>query len=100
MSIIDRHIDKIHDLCNRHRVAHLFAFGSVLTDNFRPDSDIDFIVDFSDVQLFEYADNYFGLKHSLENLLNRNIDLLEDKAIKNPFLRKSIDASKKLIYGK
>ena len=99
MSILDRDIDKIKDLCSRYNVAYLFAFGSVLTDKFRPDSDIDFIVDFSDVKLLEYADNYFDLKYSLENLLKRNVDLLEDKSIRNPFLRKSIDASKKLIYG-
>lgn len=99
MSILERNIDKIQDLCDRHKVAHLFAFGSVLTDKFRPDSDIDFIVDFSDVKLLEYADNYFDFKYSLEGLLKRNVDLLEDKAIRNPFLRKSIDASKMLIYG-
>lgn len=48
---------------------------------------------------YEYADNYFALKESLEELLNKEIDLLEDKAINNPYLRKSIDASKKLIYA-
>ena len=70
-----------------------------MTEKFRSDSDIDFIVDFSDVKLFEYAENYFSFKYSLENLLKRNVDLLEDKAIKNPYLRESIDVSKKLIYG-
>ncbi|NOQ26466.1 MAG: nucleotidyltransferase [Bacteroidales bacterium] len=99
MSIIDRNIDKIRDLCNRHKVAQLFAFGSVLTDNFNSDSDVDFVVDFSGVELLDYADNYFDLKFSLENLLKRDVDLLENKAIRNPFLRKSIDNSKQLIYG-
>lgn len=99
MSIIDRNIDEIRDLCNRHKVAQLFAFGSVLTDNFKSDSDVDFVVDFSGVELMDYADNYFDLKFSLENLLKRDVDLLEDKAIKNPYLRKSIDTSKQLIYG-
>jgi uncharacterized protein len=56
-------------------------------------------VDFRNVGLYEYADNYFDLKTSLEKLLNRQVDLLEDKAIKNPYLRKSIDSSKQLIYG-
>jgi len=70
-----------------------------LTDKFKKDSDIDLIVDFQGVDLYEYADNYFDLKESLENLFKRDVDLLEDKAIKNPFLRKSIDSSKQLIYG-
>ena len=99
MSILDRNIDKIQELCSRHKVAHLFAFGSVLSEKFRSDCDIDFIVDFSDVNLLEYADNYFDLKYSFQNLLKRNVDLLEDNAIRNPYLRKSIDVSKKLIYG-
>ncbi len=99
MSILDRNIDDIQDLCSRYKVARLFAFGSVLTGEFGSDSDIDFIVDFSEVNLFEYADNYFAFKYALENLLKRNVDLLEDKAIRNPFLRKSINTTKKLIYG-
>ena len=99
MSIIDRNIEKIKALCSKHKVSRLFVFGSVLTDRYNQASDIDFVVDFSDVDIYHYADNYFDLKTSLENLLNRQIDLLEEKAINNPYLRKSIDSSKKLIYG-
>ena len=76
-----------------------FVFGSVLTNNFRKDSDIDLIVDFKEVDLYDYADNYFDLKFSLENLFKREVDLLEDKAIKNPYLRETINSSKQLIYG-
>jgi uncharacterized protein len=99
MGIIDKNMDKIKVLCNKHKVARLFVFGSVVTDNFKKSSDIDFLVDFSGVDLYDYADNYFDLKLSLEKLLKRRIDLLEDKAVKNPYLRKSIDSSKQLIYG-
>lgn len=96
---MERNIDKIRELCSKHKVRKLFVFGSVLTDKFKKDSDIDLIVDFQGVDLYEYADNYFDLKESLENLFKRDVDLLEDKAIKNPYLRKSIDSSKQLIYG-
>jgi uncharacterized protein len=99
MNIVDKNIDKIRALCDRHKVAKLFVFGSVLNAQFRKSSDIDFLVDFSGVDLYHYADNYFDLKSSLEKLLDRKVDLLEDKAIDNPYLRKSIDASKKMIYG-
>jgi uncharacterized protein len=99
MKLIERNIDKIRELCSKHKVRKLFVFGSVLTDKFKKDSDIDLIVDFQGVDLYEYADNYFDLKESLENLFKRDVDLLEDKAIKNPYLRKSIDSSKHLIYG-
>jgi len=99
MKIIDKNIDKILALCKKHKVARLFVFGSILTDKFKKSSDIDFLVDFDGVELFDYADNYFDLKTSLENLLKRQVDLLEDKAIKNPYLRQSIDSSKQMIYG-
>lgn len=92
-------MDKIRALCYKHRVAKLFVFGSVLSDNFNKSSDIDLIVDFSEIDLYDYADNYFDLKLSLEKLLKRQVDLLEDKAIKNPYLRQSIDSSKQMIYG-
>ena len=96
---IDKNIEKIKILCNKHKVSKLFVFGSVLSDKFKKSSDIDFVVDFSEVDIYNYADNYFNLKDSLENLLNRQVDLLEEKAIKNPYLRKTIDSSKRLIYG-
>ncbi len=99
MKIIDKNRDKIKDLCDKHKVARLFVFGSILTDNFKKTSDIDLLVDFSGVELYDYADNYFDFKTSLEKLLKRPIDLLEDEAVKNPYLRKNIDSSKKMIYG-
>ena len=99
MGIIDKNIDNIRALCQKHKVTKLFVFGSILTNNFKNSSDIDFLVDFAGVDLYDYADNYFDLKKSLENLLKRKVDLIEDKALKNPFLRKSIDSSKMLIYG-
>jgi hypothetical protein len=97
--MVESNIDKIRDLCAKHKVGRLFAFGSVLTNKFQSDSDIDFVVDFTGVDLYDYADNYFDLKYLLENLFKRDVDLLEDKAINNPYLRQSIDSRKQLIYG-
>lgn len=99
MRIIDKNRDKITALCKKYKVSRLFVFGSILNDNFKKTSDIDLLVDFSEVDLYDYADNYFNFKISLEKLLKREIDLLENKAINNPYLRKSIDSSKQMIYG-
>ena len=79
-------------------MSELFVFGSVLGDSFNEESDIDFVVDFSDVSLEDYADNYFDLKFSLERILKRDVDLLERKAIRNPYLLESIDSTKQLVY--
>jgi len=99
MNLVDQNIDILRELCRKHKVKKLFVIGSVLTKNFKNNSDIDFVVDFEDVDLYNYADNYFDLKDSLENLLHRDVDMLEDKAINNPYLRQSIDSTKQLIYG-
>lgn len=99
MDIINYNRENIQNLCFKHKVAKLFVFGSVLSDRFNNSSDIDLIVDFKDVELYDYADNYYDLKFELEKLFERDIDLLEEKAIQNPYLRQSIDSSKQLIYG-
>jgi predicted nucleotidyltransferase len=99
MNLIESNIERLSLLCKNHKVGQLFVFGSVLSNRFRADSDIDLIVDFEDVDLPEYADNYFSLKDELEKLFNRKVDLLEAQAIRNPFFRESIDQQKRLVYG-
>jgi uncharacterized protein len=100
MGIDDKHIVKIRSLCKKHKVKDLYLFGSLLTENYSIDSDVDFLVEFEGVDLLEYFDNYMDFKESLERLLKRQIDLVENKAIKNPIFRSSIDRSKRLIYGR
>ena len=99
MNIIEKNIDKLMRLCEKYKVSRLYAFGSVVTKRFTKESDIDLLVTFDDIDLKNYADNYFDLKFSLEDLFNRKIDLVEEKAIKNPFFKKTINNSKELIYG-
>jgi predicted nucleotidyltransferase len=99
MNMLDKHIVDIKKLCENHKVKSLYAFGSVLTDRFNSNSDIDLIVDFSKIEVEDYADNYFDFKFSLQDILNRPIDLLEEKAIKNPYFRKSLNQQRELIYG-
>lgn len=77
----------------------LFVFGSVLTDRFNEESDIDFVVNFDKENIADYFDNYFNLKYALEDLFKRKVDLLEEQTIKNPYLKKNIDQTKTLIYG-
>jgi predicted nucleotidyltransferase len=93
------HINDISKLCHNHSVKHLYVFGSVLTENFNSESDLDFLVEFLPVNSKEYADNYYDLKFSLERILNRKIDLLEETAIKNPYFLQSIQNKKQIVYG-
>lgn len=100
MTLIEQHIEQITRLCEINKVRALFAFGSVTTDRFRPDSDIDLVVDIDDNDPISYSDKYFNLKFQLEDILKRQIDLLEQKAIRNNFLRNEIERTKVQIYGK
>ena len=99
MNEITRHIDQIRKLCGSNKVKSLFAFGSVLTNDFKVDSDIDFVVDIDEKDPLAYSDSYFNLKFQLEQLFQRKVDLLEQKAIRNPYLINRIDQTKVLIYG-
>jgi predicted nucleotidyltransferase len=99
MNIVEKNIATVSELCKQHKVHNMYLFGSVLTERFSPDSDIDFLVNFGRVSLPHYFDNYMGLKEKLEQLFDRPVDLVEEKAVKNPVLRRSIERNKKLIYG-
>lgn len=95
---LDKYKNEIYSLCLQNKVITLYVFGSVLTENFSEKSDIDLIVDIDSSDPFDYADSYFNLKFALQDLLNRPIDLLENKAIKNQYIRQNIDNSKSLVY--
>jgi uncharacterized protein len=98
MNIINLNRDKLIELCDNHNVKELYIFGSVLTQKFNDSSDIDMLIQFAQVDLLDYFDNYMDLKEKLEELFNRPIDLLENQAIKNPIFRQIIDRDKKLVY--
>ena len=85
-------------LCETHKVKSLYVFGSVLTDSFNKESDIDLIVDFSGIEVENYADHYFAFKFSLEDILKRPVDLLEEKAIKNLYFRQLVNQQIQLVY--
>ncbi len=99
MKLIENNIQRIVALCKKHKVHQLFVFGSILTNRFTDKSDVDMVVNFNSVDLMDYADNYFELKYALQELLGREVDLLEEKAIRNPILQRNINNTKHLVYG-
>lgn len=98
MKLIDANRDKLIELCERHKVKELYFFGSVLTDKFEESSDIDILIQFYQIDLMEYFDNYMDFKDNLEKLFKRPVDLVENQAIRNPIFRKVIDREKLLFY--
>ncbi len=98
MNKLEKYTTNIIKLCEIHKVKSLYVFGSILTDKFSSNSDIDLIVDFANIEVEDYADNCFDLKFSLQDIFKRPVDLLEAKAIKNPYLRASINQQRQLVY--
>ena len=94
-------MSQIVALCETHKVVTLYVFGSALTDKFNKDSDVDFsvIFDRNSLSLLEYGDNYFDFKFALEDLLHRDVDLIEYNAVKNPYFKEELDETKRMIYG-
>ena len=99
MNINQMQKEEIEKLCKRNKVKFLFAFGSIVTDKFNENSDIDLVVDFVEKDPFKYTDLYFSLKNKLESLLKRKIDLIEERGIKNRFFRQQIEDTKVKLYG-
>jgi predicted nucleotidyltransferase len=98
--MITRKREGILDLCRRYHVRRLELFGSANGDRFTPElSDVDFLVQFMPLEGRAYPDAYFGLLRDLEALLGRPIDLLSAPVIRNPYLRKSIEKSRELVYS-
>ena len=73
MNLIELNIDQIIALCKKYKVNKLFVFGSILTDRFNKESDVDFIVNFDKAQVTDYFSNFFDLKYALEDILGREL---------------------------
>jgi len=77
----------------------MYVFGSASTETMNENSDVDLLVKFKSFDLANYFENYMSLKTTLKKLLSREVDLLEEQTLQNPFLIRSIERSKELIYG-
>ena len=99
MDIIERHKDQLEKLCQQYNVDKMYLFGSARTSRFTINSDIDFLVKFKPIDLAIYFDNYLDFKENLQELFGRDVDLLEEQALRNPILINTINKSKELVYG-
>jgi uncharacterized protein len=98
VNLIDINKDKLIELCNKHKVRELYIFGSILTEEFNDSSDIDMLIQFQEMNLLDYFDNYMELKENLEALFHREVDLVENQALRNPIFKKVVNREKQLIY--
>jgi len=97
--ILKNKLQDLKNICSMLGVKRLYAFGSVVSDKFNQESDIDFLISFSDqLSIEEYADNYFKMHYQLQDLFKRKIDLVTERTLSNPYFIESIEESKQLIY--
>ena len=86
------------ECCKRRNIHRLWFFGSVLRDDFRPDSDVDILVKFDDDARLSALD-FVDIQDELSALLGRRVDLVEEDAVTNPFRRKEIFSTRQEIYA-
>lgn len=98
--LVESRLPMLRQLCARHRVGRLELFGSATGPRFDPQtSDLDFLVDFPDLEPGRRFSSYFGLKEDLEALFGRPVDLVMSRAIQNPYFLESIGPSRTLVYA-
>jgi len=94
------HIPLIISLFEKHKIKNAYLFGSALTDKFDEKSDVDFLLNFNeDLDPLEKGELLWSLRFSLEDDLNRPIDLIMESSLKNPYFIEEVNAKKQKIYG-
>jgi len=97
--ILENNLENLKSICLSLGVNRLYVFGSVVSDSFREDSDIDFLISFTDsLSIEQYTENYFALQYKLRDLFNREIDIVTERTLSNPYFIESIEETKELIY--
>jgi len=101
VGLVANNLDRIRAACARRGVSFLELVGSAARDDFDPaTSDIDLLVEFDDLPPTSFADAYFTLRESLEQLFGRPVDLVTTSSVENPFFRERIEAERKPVYAR
>ncbi len=91
---------EIQKIFERNKVENAFIFGSVLTGKFNENSDVDFLIKFKEgINPLEKGELWWSLHDDLRNLLNREIDIITENSLKNPYFIEELNNTKQKIYG-
>ena len=96
---IDKNIiDRIKEISASLGVKRLYIFGSAVSDRFNDGSDIDILIAFDETLTpGQYANNFFELHYKLQELFGRDVDIITERSLSNPYFIKSVDETKKLL---
>jgi|SRR6185437_12503863 len=97
---LQQKLPDIIPMFQKHQVERAYAFGSVVTDRFGKDSDVDFLFDFKEgMKPEDLGEHILNLWDELEAYFKRKVDLLTTKSLKNPYFIEEVNEKKQLIYG-
>ena len=88
---------ELNAICREFDLQQLDLIGSAVRDDFSPESDIDVLVTFQGDDNLVYR--FFGLKDRLEQLFGRKVDVIEERAIRNPYFKGAVNQDRKQIYA-
>ena len=99
-AVLENKLGAIAEVCARHGVVRLDAFGSALRDDFQPhESDLDLLVEFGPMEPYARVDAYFGMLEDLRALLGLEVDLVMAGAVKNPYIARDIERTRRMLYA-
>jgi len=100
VALIEQHREEVEALCRRYHVERLEVFGSAATaEGFDADSDVDFLVEFLPVEPRVHGRSYLRLLMAFQDLFGRDVDLVETRAIANPYFLDSVNRTRVLLYA-
>jgi predicted nucleotidyltransferase len=95
---IDVPMEKIAEFCRKWKVRRFSLFGSVLREDFGPDSDVDVLVSFQPDSTWDLFD-LVSMRDELAALFGREVDLVEEEGLRNPFRRSTILSTRQVVYA-
>ena len=97
---IQPYLPKVIELFKKHKITSAYVFGSVLTERFNAESDVDFLVNIqTDLVPVECGGHLWDLTYALEDLLERKVDLITERSLKNKYFIKEVNETKFSIYA-
>lgn len=97
IALVEDHLAELRRLCTEHNIRRLHLFGSAAVGEFTDHSDLDFLVEFKP-EAYESTWFYIDVLLELQKMFDRKIDLLDIETLDNPFLAKSVNETKVLLY--
>ncbi len=98
-NLLSTRMVEIVNVLKENKVKSAYAFGSICTDKFNDTSDVDLLITFEEnLDPITYGQNYFKIIESTERILDRKVDLVTERSLKNPYFIKVLNQTKTLIY--